>query len=143
VLDTKSNQILRFPRADGGFGDKTSWLKDGTSLADVTDMTIDDNIYAIQNNNVLKFFKGQKQSFSLEASKTQVTYSKIFTTPDLTNIYVLDTANSRIVSYSKDGSIVAQYYNESLKNGTSLTVSEKNKVAYVSTTSGLMSITLQ
>jgi len=143
VLDQKSNQIYRFPRADGGFGDATNWLKDGTSLSQVSDMTIDDNIYTIQNNQVLKFFKGQKQPFALEASATPVHFDKIYTTPDLSAFYALDTQNSRIVKYSKDGSILAQYYNESLKDGISLTVDEQNNLAYIITSQGLISVELQ
>lgn len=143
VLNQETNQVYRFPRADGGFGDQTSWLKDSTSLSEVSDMTIDDNIYAIQNNQILKFFKGQKQPFTPEASNTPVYFSKIYTTPNLQAIYTLDIQNSRIVQYSKDGSIIAQFYNEALKNGSSLTVDEANKIAYIATSQGLLSVSLQ
>lgn len=144
ILDPQDNQIYRYPRANGGFGDKTNWLKDTTSLTGVSDMTIDDNIYCIQNNAVLKLFKGKKQDFSLEASKTPVNFDKIFTTIDSGSLYILDTKNSRIVQYNKtDGSITAQYFNEALKDGMSLAVDEKNKLAYVPTSSGLISISIQ
>ncbi|MDD5464652.1 MAG: hypothetical protein PHP62_05890, partial [Candidatus Moranbacteria bacterium] len=143
VFDQKSNQIYRFPRADGGFGEKTNWLKDSISLSGVSDMTIDDNIYAIQNNQVLKFFKGQKQNFALEASTTPVQFSKLFTTPDLQFIYALDTQNSRLVQYSKEGSITAQFHNEALSNGISLAVDEKTKAVYIATPSGLISMQIQ
>lgn len=143
VLDQNSNQIYRFPRADGGFGEKTNWLKNSVTLTGVTDMTIDDNIYAIQNNQVLKFFKGQKQSFTLEDSTTPVQFSKLFTTPDLQFLYALDTQNSRLVQYSKDGSISAQYFNEAFTGGISLTVDEKNKTAYIATSEGLISLSIQ
>ncbi|MDD5397138.1 MAG: hypothetical protein PHW24_03715 [Candidatus Moranbacteria bacterium] len=143
VLDPKTNQIYRFPRAEGGFGARTNWLKDSTVLADTTDMTIDDNIFAIQNNQILKFFKGQKQTFTLEASSTPVQFDKIFTTPDLQNFYALDKENSRVIQFSKDGAIVAQFQNKLLSNGTSLSVNEQNKVAYIATPSGLISLSLQ
>jgi len=143
VLDQKTNQIHRFPRAEGGFGQASSWLKDGTSLSEVSDMTIDDNIYTVSNNQVLKFFKGQKQTFSLEASNTPVHFDKIYTTPDLQNIYVLDKENSRIVKYAKDGNLLAQFYNEGLKDGISISADEKNNLAYISTSSELISLPLQ
>jgi hypothetical protein len=143
VLDQKNNQIYRFPRAEGGFGEAINWLKDGTALAGVSDMTIDDNIYAIANNQILKFFKGQKQSFTVEASNTPIHFDKIYTTPDLSFFYALDTQNSRIIKYSKDGSILAQYYNEALKDGASLIVDEKKNLAYITTSEGLISISLQ
>ncbi|EKE20039.1 MAG: hypothetical protein ACD_8C00059G0001 [uncultured bacterium] len=143
VLDQKSNQIYRFPRADGGFGEQSNWLKDSISLSGVSGMTIDDNIYVIQNNQVLKFFKGQKQSFTLEASATPVQFGNLFTTPDLQFIYALDTQNSRLVQYSKDGNISAQYFSKDLEDGISLGVDEKNKIAFVATSEGLISISIQ
>ncbi|MEI7890729.1 MAG: hypothetical protein WCI36_02060 [bacterium] len=142
ILDQKNNQIYRFPRADGGFGDSTKWLKDGTSLEGVSGITIDDNIYAISKNQVLKFFKGQKQAFSLENSTTPIHFDKIYTTPELSAIYALDTQNSRLITFSKEGSILGQYYNESLKNGTSISIDEQNKTAYISTAEGLLSMSL-
>ena len=143
VLDQKNNQIYRFPRADGGFGEKASWLKDSTPLANISEITIDDNIYAISNNKVLKFFKGKVVDFTLESSTTPVTFNKIYTTPDLQNFYALDTQNSRLIAYSKDGNILTQYYNETLKDGTSLSIDEQNKLAYIATSQGLFSLSLQ
>jgi hypothetical protein len=143
VFDPTANQISRFPRAEGGFGAKTGWLKDSTTLSGASDMTIDDNIYAVENNQVLKFFKGKKIDFKLEDSNTPVHFDKIFTTPSLQNFYALDTQNSRVVQYSKDGTLLAQFFNETLKNATSLAVDEKNKTAYAATSSGLISISLQ
>ena len=143
LLDQKTNQIYRYPRADGGFGEKTSWLKDSTTLTGVTDMTIDDNIYAIQNNQVIKFFKGKAVPFSLEISNTPVHFDKIYTTPDLQNLYALDNENSRIVEYTKDGSIFAQFHNDKIKDGNAFSVDEKNKTAYIATSSELISVSLQ
>jgi len=144
ILDMQDNQIYRYPRATGGFGDKTNWLKDNTPLTGISDMTIDDNIYCIQNNSVLKLFKGTKQYLTLEASNTPVHFDNIFTTIDSDSLYVLDVKNSRIVQYSKnDGSITAQYFNEALANGKSLSIDESNKVAYISTSSELISISIQ
>lgn len=144
VLDGKANQVYRYPRATGGFGDKTNWYKDTVSLASASDMTIDDNIYTIQNNQVQKFFKGKQASITLEASNTPVHFDNIFTTVDSTSLYVLDTKNARVIQYAKDsGQITAQYFNEALKTGTSLSVDEKTKAAYVATPSGLISISIQ
>jgi hypothetical protein len=143
VLDQKSNTIYRFPRADGGFGEKTKWLKDETSLAEAKDMAIDENIYAIENNSIIKFFKGVKVNISFEQSSTPVHFDKIFTTPEMQFIYVLDIPNTRIVQYDKNGLLIAQFYNENLKNIYSFTVDEKNKIAYLATLLGLISMSLQ
>ena len=144
VLDPASNQIARFPRADGGFGEKINWLKDITALTGISDLTIDDSVYVIQNNQIIKFLKGKRENFTLETSATPVHFDKIFTTIDLKSLYALDVQNSRLVQYDKaTGAITAQFYNEALKNSTSLAVDEKNKTAYVVTSSGLISMAIQ
>lgn len=144
ILDPQDNQIYRYPRATGGFGSKTNWLKEELSLSEVSDMTIDDNIYYIQNDSVLKLFKGKKQDFSLENSATPVNFDNIFTTIDSGSLYALDAKNSRIVQYNKtDGTIIKQYFNEALEGGISLSVDETNKVAYIATSSELISISIQ
>ena len=144
ALDPASNQIYRYPRATGGFGEKTSWLKDNTPLTGISDMTIDDNIYCVLDNNILKLFKGKKQDLTLEASNTPVHFDNIFTTIDSSSLYSLDTKNSRIVQYSKaDGTITAQYFNKALSDGKSLSVDETNKIAYITTSSELISVSIQ
>ncbi len=144
VLDPASNQITRYPRADGGFGDKISWLKDNVTLDGTSDLTIDDSVYLVKNNQVLKFSKGKQSTLTLESSGTPVRFDKIFTTIDLKSIYALDTQNSRLVQYDKaSGAITAQFYSDVLKDGISLAVDEKNKTAYVVTSSGLVSMTIQ
>ncbi|EKD58596.1 MAG: hypothetical protein ACD_56C00091G0001 [uncultured bacterium] len=144
VLDTEAGQIYRYPRAEGGFGEKTDWLKSETTFSKASDMTIDDNIYVIESGKVMKFFKGLPQVITFESSQTSINYDKISTSIDSSSLYVLDKLNARIVQFSKeDGSIVSQYYNEKLKDGASLTVDEKNNVAYVTTSNGLISTTLQ
>ena len=143
VLDSDANQIYRYPRADGGFGEKTNWLKAEASLSETSSMTIDDSIYLVQNNKVMKFFKGQPQALKLEDSQTAINFDQIYTTIDSDSLYVLDIENARLIQFAKDGgSIISQHYNEDLKNGSSLTVDEKNKAAYITTSEGLISISL-
>jgi len=143
-LDPASNQIVRYPRAEGGFGERVNWLKEATSFTGTSDMTIDDSIYLVQNSQVIKFFKGKKESLALENSNTPIQFDKIFTTIDLKSLYVLDTQNSRLVQYDKaSGTITAQFFNEALKTGLSLAVDEKNKTAYVVTKEGLISVAIQ
>lgn len=80
----------------------------------------------------------------MENSNTPIQFDKIFTTIDLKSLYAMDTQNSRLVQYDKaSGTITAQFFNEALKTGTSLTVDEKNKTAYVVTSSGLVSVAIQ
>lgn len=142
VLDQKSNQIYRYPRADGGFGDKLDWFKDSTQLSSISAMTIDDNVYVIKNNEVLKFFKGKTVAINFEKANTPIKFDKIYTNTNLQAIYIIDKENSSLIAFSKEGNILAQYKNESIGKATALTVDEQTKTAYIATSSELISISL-
>ncbi len=144
IIDPISNQVARYPRADGGFGEKINWLKDNATLNGISDMTIDDSIYVVQNNQIVKFLKGKQTPMTLEDSKTPVHFDKIFTSIDSPFLYALDTQNSRLVQYDKTtGTITAQLFNDALKDTTSFTVDEKNKAAYITTSTGLITMAIQ
>jgi DNA-binding beta-propeller fold protein YncE len=81
--------------------------------------------------------------FSLEASTTPIRFDSIYTTPELQALYVLDKENSRLVKFSKEGNILAQFQNETLKDGTSLAINETTNTAYITTTTSLISVSLQ
>lgn len=143
VLDPVAGQIYRYPRANGGFGEKTNWLKGTNSISSASDMTVDDSIWAIQNNQINKYFKGQNQPLTIESSATPVHFDKIYTSLDCSGVWVLDNQFGRLVEFNKaDGTIIKQYSLDDLKTASSFSVDEKNKTAYAVTSSGLVSIAL-
>ena len=143
IPDVKNDKIMRYPRAEGGFGEATSWLKDSTSLASSVDGTIDENIYVAQGDKVIKLFKGKWEDFTLQSSQTPVSFDKIFTTLDSPYLYVLDKKNARVVKYEKaNGNIIKQYFNEFFADGTSLSVVTDNTQAFIATSQGIIQLTL-
>jgi hypothetical protein len=136
LVDNSNNQIYRYPRAEGGFGTKVNWLKDELALSSVTDMAIDENIYLASGNTLIKLFRGKQESFSIEQSLTPINFKRVFTTGDTDKIYVLDSINSRLIVFGKDGMIQHQYYNELLQNASRFTVDYKNNKAYIITAEG-------
>jgi len=144
VLNPATNQINRYPRAEGGFGEKISWLKETASLQGASQMSIDENVYLMQDNQVLKFFKGKKVPLTLESANTPVRFDKIFASLDSQFLYALDNQNSRLVQYDKtSGAILAQFSNDIFKTATTFTVDEKTKTAFVTNKEGLSSVALQ
>ena len=133
TLDSAGNQIYRYPRSDGGFGEKTAWLKDTADLASVQNMAIGENIYLGTTRDISKFFQGKKQVFTLEESATPIQIDALYTHRDGQFLYILDKANARIIKTDLDGKIVTQTYNAEIKNATAFTVDEKNNLVYVST----------
>jgi hypothetical protein len=143
LLDSESSQIYRYPRAEGGFGEKTNWLKDSIDLSSACCMAIDENVYLINSGLVIKLFKGQKQELNLEPTINPFTPEEIFTDSDTQNLYVLDKENGRIIKYGKDGELLGQYLHEDIKKSTGLAVDEKNGKAYLIASEGLFSINLE
>ena len=141
--DSQSNLIYRFPRAEGGFGEKLSWLKDGQNLPAISSMSIDDSVYFSDGMNVYKYFRGEKQSISLENSKTPISYNFIHTSTDSSFIYLLDTKNYRIIRYSKSGEIIRQYFvGNQFGNIRSFAVDAHDEKAYFTSDSELIIISL-
>jgi hypothetical protein len=142
-LDSQNNQIYRYPRATGGFGDKTNWLKDNLSLSNSCCMAVDENVYFINDSKVIKLFKGQNQNLNLEQTVNSFAPDKIYTNSDTQNIYVLDKSHGRIISYAKDGSLLKQYFYEDIKNSIDFSVDEKNNKVYFLTSKELDSFNLE
>lgn len=142
VLDAKTGQIYRYPRAEGGFGTKTDWLKDATDLSQAQSMAINDNVFAISGSDILKFFRGKKQDFNPGQTATAVVPEKLYTDQDSENLFVLDTQNSRVVKYDKDGNIVSQFYNPAIGNAKGFSVNEGSSTIYLFTNTSVSSFAM-
>ncbi|MFZ2976128.1 MAG: hypothetical protein WA055_05895 [Candidatus Moraniibacteriota bacterium] len=132
LLDKNTNQIYRYPRANEGFGEKTNWLRDDENLKEITDITIGENLYLVQNSNVLKFFQGKKQAFAIEETATKILADKIYTKRDSQNIFVLDQKNSRIIKLDLDGKIISQFYNAEISQAQDFEINEESNLVYFS-----------
>lgn len=143
LLDSASSQIYRYNWKEGGFDGKTNWLKENISLSKSCCLAIDENIYLVNNGEVIKLFKGEKQDFNLEKTSIAFVPESIFTDSDTSNLYVLDKTNGRIIRFRKDGSLVSQYFHENIKNALDFAIDEKNNKAYFIDSEELISFNLQ
>lgn len=143
AADSNTNQIYRYPRAEGGFGAKTDWLKDTVDLKNLSDLAIEENLYLAQDNKVIKLFQGKIQPFALTETPTPFATNKIFANRKNANLYILDSANGRVAKLSKDGTILNQYYNDTLKGALDFAVDEANNKAFFITPEGISSLSMQ
>jgi serine/threonine protein phosphatase PrpC len=139
LLDTNNNQIYRVPRADGGFGAKTLWIKEDLDLSGATDFVINENIFAINNQAILKLFRGKKLDFSIEHTATTILPNKLYTKNTSTNLYILDATNARIIKIDDTGKILAQYYNQDIATATDFSVHEEANLIYLVDATGVKS----
>ncbi len=132
IFDPPANQIYRYPRAEGGFGERQDWLKAEADIKSSKSFVINEDIFAASNDQIAAYLQGSKdEKMNFEKPKISLVIDKIFSTPDLENIYALDNQNHRIVQYSKDGKIAAQYFNQAIAGIKDFIVDEKNKIVYL------------
>jgi hypothetical protein len=143
LLDQNNNQIYRYPRADGGFGQKTAWLKDNIVLKNAKNIAINENIFVLNGDNeIIRLAQGKKQDYTIETTATPILPDKIYTKQNFTNLYILDKTNSRIIKLDMDGHILNQYYNEQIKNAKDFSVSEESNSIYFLDENGIKSFTM-
>jgi len=139
VFDPSANQIYRYPRAEGGFSEGQSWLKSGADIKDAKSFAINDDIYAASDSQITAYLQGRKDDkITFENPNVPLAVDKIFTAPNLERIYALDNKNRRVIAYSKDGKITAQYWNKSIAGIKDLAIDEKNKTIYLLKTDRLL-----
>lgn len=143
LIDSQNNQIYRYPRADGGFGDKINWLKDTIDLTAVNTLAMNENIFIANGKNINKLFKGKTQNFAIEQSATPIIATAIALGEQTGAIFILDTQNSRIVKFNADGQIITQYYHSEVKSATSIAINEEFKTIYFSDTANIKTIGLE
>jgi hypothetical protein len=103
LLSPANNQIYKYSRLRANYSTASDYNLDA-DLANAISMTVDGNVYVLKKGGeIVKLFKGNKQNFKINALGIDISEAnKIFTTTDLNQIYILDSANKRIVIADKD-----------------------------------------
>lgn len=131
LLDTKDG-IIKYA---GETTPKTNYLASGVApdFTKATDLAIDGSIWVLTNDgSISKFTKGAQDQFTLKGlDKPFVKPTRIVTSVDDDNVYILDNGNKRIVVFDKTGNFLAQYESGILGSATAIDVHEKDKKIYV------------
>jgi hypothetical protein len=144
ILDSAANQIYRYPRAEGGFGERQDWLKSGQDLNGTDKFAINEAIFATNDLNIIPLLKGKfDDSIDFQKPQTPLRIDAIYTDTDFANVYVLDNMNHRIVQYGKDGKIAAQYWNDRISGIKNIVADEKNKVIYLQKTDSVLKFSME
>ena len=143
ILDSASNQIYRFPRAEGGFGPLSAWLKDSVTFEENARIAINENIFLASGKSGVQIFSRGHYVKNLESPDTPIVMTGIFTRPGLANIYALDATNKRVLVWNQDGLLVAQYFSEKLDLAQTLAVNEKTSEILVTTADTLLAFKME
>lgn len=134
VLEKSDDQILKFLNTGSSY-QQSGYLASSAEadFSNAVALTIDNNVYVLFSDGaVKKYFRGQEVDFSLKGlDKPLKNPSKIYSSPDFENIYILDKGNGRIVVFDKTGSFKAQYLAGVISNAVDFEVLEEDEIIYV------------
>ena len=146
LVDKDKNQILKFVNTGSEY-QKSNYFSESVTpdFSKAVSIAIDNNVYVLfSDGNVVKYFKGQAQDFSLKGlDKPLSNPIKIYANTDFDNIYVLDKGNSRVVVFDKTGSFKAQYLAGVVKNASDFEVLETDKTVLILNSNKIFQIDLK
>ncbi|MBD3251122.1 hypothetical protein GF380_01470 [Candidatus Uhrbacteria bacterium] len=134
VLDATAEQIWRHPSISGGFGAATAYLQaSSASLNDAVSLAIDSNVYVLKGDGtVVRYYGGGQDGFTLTPIDPPLTNgNQIWAEADQNYIVIADQAGKRIVVFTKEGKLVAQYQSQAFVGPTDVTVDPETKKVYV------------
>lgn len=143
VLDSTHDQVYRFPRAPGGFGAGTSWLKESVAIEPDSHLAVNESLFIALNPTTAQgFFRGRITN-TLEIPDGGLSLTDFYTHPGLTNVYALDADHAQILIWNQEGKLLQKLHDEKLSAGQTLSVNEKTREVFVSTGNTLLSYKLK
>ena len=123
LLDSSNGQIYKFRD-----NKTTAWITKDT-VPGAKSIAIDKNIWILADGQIKKYFEGAYKEtlpLSLEPNIKQAT--KIKTSSALSNLYILDPANNRLLALTKTGKLVKEYSDPGWTNLKDFALAEDNKI---------------
>jgi len=143
VLDSTHDQVYRFPRAPGGFGAGTSWLKESVAIEPDSHLAVNESLFIALNPTTAQgFFRGRITN-TLEIPDGGLSLTDFYTHPGLTSVYALDADHAQILIWNQEGKLLQKLHDEKLSAGQTLSVNEKTHEVFVSTDVTLSSYKLK
>ena len=113
LLDRATDsQIWKYLGLDEGLSGKKEYLVgDVFDLSEAVDMAIDGSVWVLfSDGTIVKYTQGKKDAFQVIGLDQPLGETvKIFTSPEVEHLYLLDRANTRVVALDKSGEYASQY----------------------------------
>lgn len=135
TLDTQSGQIYKHENIKTGYATGKDWLKDlSVDIKNSTSFTTDGDMFiGLNNGQIEKISAGTKQPFSVSGLDPELkNVNDIWTYTDKQYIYLLDSANKRLVILQKDGTLFGQITTNGIwKKPAGMIIDEPTKRAFI------------
>lgn len=147
LLDkTVKGQIWKYLGVEAGLSGKRSYLKgESYDLSEAVSMAIDGSVWVLfSDGTIVKYVQGVKDVFVVAGlDKAFDEPVKIFTSPEVESVYILDRKNTRVVVIAKNGEYKAQYVWPGIAGVKDLIVNETQKKIFLLTGEKIFTIDLK
>lgn len=148
ILSPNDNQIHKYTRLRDGYSNASDYATGDADLTGAISMAIDGDVYILhKGGEISKLYKGAKQPFQIVNLAADLSdASQIFTTLELSSLYVFDPVHKRVVVAEKtrDGNALysKQIVFEELEDVKSIYVPPAEDYLYVLTKKAIYRIGL-
>ena len=132
-LDKKSGQIIKYPYLENLKWDfPRLWLKN-TKATDGKLIAVDGSIWLLnRDNSIGRYYAGRLQDIiKLDIFPYPKDFSKIFASPALPYLYLLEPTQNRVVIINKAGEIIKQFQSQKFDNLLDFAISKDGKTIYL------------
>ncbi len=139
-LDKNSGEIIKYPYLkDFKWDSARLWLsQEEKKVKNANSLVVDGSIWLLSSDqknsgdSLSRYYMGRLQEkIVLEIFPESKEFKKLFTSPILPYLYLLDPEQKRIVIFDKTGKIVKQFQSPKFDNLLDFTVSEDGKIIYL------------
>lgn len=144
VYVLSENSITKFVPIEAGYSLGTEYLNSPETFTPGSHFAIDGSIWVSAGGKILKFTRGEKESFEISGLVGGVgEFSLIYTTPDLDNLYVVDLTNSALLVISKEGVYKGVLQSPEFSRASDLVVDETEERVYISSGSKVLEASIK
>lgn len=144
VYVLSANSITKFVPIEAGYSQGTEYLNNPETFTSGSHFAIDGSIWVSAGGKILKFTRGEKESFEISGLVGGVgEFSLIYTTPDLDNLYVVDFTNSALLVISKEGVYKGVLQSPEFSRASDLVVDETEEKVYISSGSKVLEASIK
>lgn len=137
LLSPENNQIYKYPRIRSKYASASEYNIDA-ELKNAISFAIDGSVYVLnEGGEIIELFKGKKKEFNIVDMASDLSdATKIFTSPEINNLYVLDPINKKVTiieKYVNGGGYRGQLIFENLDNLEDIYVDKSEDKLYLLT----------
>lgn len=118
---------------EGAFNKADNWLKQDYDLSKMTDIIVDGSLYLLSEDGKIHVLLSGYPTAVIELKLSQPLGigPRFYFSEDTANFYVLDSANTRLLKFTRQGELLGQYISLSLKEARDLIVPKSETEAII------------